>query len=69
MFKISMSSAIFLYLILPQNRSKSVQGHYLNNLGITRLPKVTNQISKLQLIGLEKNILKILTMYRHDCNN
>ena len=59
-------SRIFLCLILPENKSRSTPGHYLNYLGSTRLLIATYQISRQSVYWFQSRILKVFTMNMHE---
>ena len=58
-------SIIFPCLILPYNRSRSIQGHHLNYLVSTLVPDATCKVSRPLVNGSGEEVLKVFTIYGH----
>ena len=56
------NSDLFPYLTFPYERSRSIQGHHLNDLGITRVPDAAYQVSRAKAVG-QLVLLKIFQGY------
>ena len=54
-------------LTLMSNRSRSIQGHNLNNLGTTRIDNATYQVSRSSIHRFwRRRFFNVFTIYGHD---
>ena len=55
----------FLIFDLAVKKSRSTEGHHLNNLSSTQVPNATYLVPRPSVIGSGEDFLKVFTTYGH----